>query len=191
MLLDQLNTEGNPQIHELPVEDARAGLKEMTLAMDAALCDVRERKELMIPGSAGDIPIRIYWPETAESNKSLPILMLYHGGGFVLGDLDTHENMARFYCKHADLIVINVDYSLSPEHKFPLAVEDCYAAFLWAANNAQELGGDANKIAVTGDSAGGNLSAVIAQFGIEKSGAASCISGVVIPSGKYGHGRKL
>lgn len=165
-----VNAEGNPHLFELSVEDARAGLKQMTLQVDIDQCEVRDRRELSIPGPAGDIPIRIYWPETTEPDKSLPILLLYHGGGFALADLDTHENMARYYCKHAELIVINVDYRLSPENKFPLGVEDCYYALCWANENATELGGDPMRIAVTGDSAGGNLSAVVAQLAASRQG---------------------
>jgi len=165
-----VNAEGNPHLFELSVEDARVGLKQMTLQVDIALCEVLERRELSISGPAGDIPIRIYWPEITEADKSLPILLLYHGGGFALADLDTHENMARYYCKHAQLIVINVDYRLSPENKFPLGVEDCYAALCWASDNAKELGGDLMRIAVTGDSAGGNLSAVVAQLALSRQG---------------------
>lgn len=172
--MDQVNAEGNPHLYELSVEDARVGLKQMTLQMDIAACEVRERKELTIPGPAGEIPIRIYWPEIEQAeegeNDKLAILLLYHGGGFALGDMDTHENVARYYCKHAQLIVINVDYRLSPEHKFPLGVEDCFSAFRWAADNAQDLGGDPSRIAVTGDSAGGNLSAVVTQLSITRPG---------------------
>lgn len=165
-----VNAEGNPHLYELAVEDARAGLKQMTLQVDVEACEVRERCELMIEGPAGEIPVRLYWPEIAEVDKSLPILLLYHGGGFALGDLDTHENMARYYCKHAQLIVINVEYRRSPENKFPLAVEDCYAALCWAEKNAKDLGGDPMRIAVTGDSAGGNLSAVMAQLSLSRQG---------------------
>lgn len=174
--LDVVNAEGNPHLYELPVADARESLLQMTLQMDAEPCEVRERKELTIPGPAGEIPIRIYWPEVdaeAEAggeDRGLGILLLYHGGGFVLGDLDTHENMARYYCNHAQLIVINVDYRLSPEHKFPLGVEDCYTVLCWLAANAQDLGADANRIAVTGDSAGGNLSAVVCQLASSRGG---------------------
>jgi len=165
-----VNAEGNPHLFELSVEDARAGLKQMTLQVDIAACEVRERRELMIEGPAGEIPVRIYWPEITGVDISFPILLLYHGGVFALGDLDTHENMARYYCKHAQLIVINVAYMLSPENKFPLGVEDCYAALCWAEKHAEEIGGDPLRIAVTGDSAGANLSAVVAQLTLSRQG---------------------
>jgi acetyl esterase/lipase len=168
--LEQINAEGNPQLHELPVEMARTGLKEMTLAMDAPESEVQERREVMIPGPAGDIPARIYWPEASNKETKLPVLLLYHGGGFALGDLDTHENMSRYYCQHAEVIVINVDYRLSPENKFPAGVEDCYAALCWTTANAGKLNADSDRIAVTGDSAGGNLSAVICQLSKSRKG---------------------
>tara|TARA_R110002110_G_scaffold333870_2_gene544955 strand:+ start:94069 stop:95064 length:996 start_codon:yes stop_codon:yes gene_type:complete len=169
-LLDSMNAEGNPKLFELSVEDARAGLKQMTLAMDITRCEVARRQELMIPGPEGEIPLRIYWPDNENKNSDLPILLLFHGGGFALADLDTHENVSRYYCTHAQVIVINVAYRLSPEHKFPAGVEDCYAALCWAAANAEQLNGDANRIAVTGDSAGGNLAAVACQLSKARQG---------------------
>ena len=170
-LLDQVNAGGNPPLYELSVADARAGLKQMTLAMDAPAGAIRQRHEVMIPGPAGAIPVRIYWPEIAGKAEKLPMLLLYHGGGFALGDLDTHENVARYYCQHAGLIVISVDYRLAPEHKFPRGVEDCYAALCWAAENAGELNGDVDRIGVSGDSAGGNLSAVMCQLARQRMAA--------------------
>ncbi len=167
--LDQMNAEGNPQLHELAVADARAGISQMSQDLGIAFCEVRERQERNIPGPNGEIPVRIFWPEVDADSKP-GILLLFHGGGFALGDLDGYENMARYYCSNADVIVINIDYRLSPENKFPAGVEDCYAALCWAAENAGELGGDPERIAVTGDSAGGNLSTVVAQLALSRQG---------------------
>jgi len=171
---------GAPPLYELSVPDARVALREMTFALDAAETPVAKREERAIPGPNGDIPIRIYWPNTAAD--ALPILLLYHGGGWTLGDMDTHENVCRFYCAKARVIVINVDYRLAPEHKFPAGVEDCYAALEWAAEHAAEIGGDASRIAVTGDSAGGNLSAVICQLAIARGGPGIAFQALVYPA---------
>ena len=185
-LLDLVNAEGNPQLFELSVEAARAALKQITLQMDTEFSAVKERRELNIPGPGGDIPVRIYWPEigedVADKPQALPVLLLFHGGGFALGDLDTHENMSRYYCAHAQVIVISVDYRLSPEHKFPAAVEDCYAALCWAAENADQIRGDANAIAVTGDSAGGNLAAVVCQMALSQGGPRIAFQLLAYPS---------
>ncbi len=181
-LLNQMVESGAPPLYELSVEDARAGLKEITLALDAPFTEVAKKKQTVIPGPAGDIPVRIYWPQEPSPDKTLPILVQFHGGGFALGDLDTHENVCRFYCHHARCIVIAVDYRLAPEHRFPAGVEDCYAALCWAADNAAQLGGDVAKIAVTGDSAGGNLSAVVCQVARDRQGPAIAFQALVYPA---------
>lgn len=109
----------------------------------------------------GKIPVRFYSPK--PSAKAVPLLVFYHGGGFVVGSLNSHDEACRVICRHADVAVLSVDYRLAPEHKAPAAVEDCVAAFEWAVANAAKLGIDSQKIAVGGDSAGGNLSAVVCQ----------------------------
>ncbi|HVY08248.1 MAG TPA: alpha/beta hydrolase [Burkholderiales bacterium] len=114
-----------------------------------------------IPGPGSDIPIRIYTPREVKSMEKLPVLMWFHGGGFVIGSLDTHDSACRLLANQADCIVVSVDYRLAPEHRFPAAVEDCMAATKWVALHAVEFGGDANCMGVGGDSAGGNLAAVI------------------------------
>jgi len=114
-----------------------------------------------IVGPGGDIPVRIYRP---EAPGPLPLLVYFHGGGFVIGDLDTHDNLGRAFCNALQAVVVSVDYRLAPEHKFPAAVEDAYAAACWAAVQAKELGGDAARLIIGGDSAGGNLAAVVCQL---------------------------
>jgi acetyl esterase len=118
-------------------------------------------RQLSIPGPAGGIPARLYLP---GKDATYPLFVLLHGGGWVIGDLDTADNMARFICKRADFAVLSVDYRLAPEHPFPAAVDDSFAAVCWAAEHAPELHGDANRIVVGGDSAGGSLSAVVSQL---------------------------
>lgn len=121
-----------------------------------------------IPGPAGSIAVRIYWPPSHSNDQpdgdAAPVVLYFHGGGFVIGDLDTHDGTARQHAVGADAIVVSVDYRLAPEHPYPAAVEDAWAATFWVAANAAELHGDATRIAVAGDSAGGTISAAVAQW---------------------------
>jgi acetyl esterase/lipase len=120
-----------------------------------------------IPGPAGSIALRIYWPpgysDGYQQGAAPPVVLYFHGGGFVIGDLETHDGTARQHAVGADAIVVTVDYRLAPEHPYPAAVEDAWAATLWVAENAAELHGDPSRIAVAGDSAGGTISAAVAQ----------------------------
>ena len=122
-----------------------------------------------IPGPDGDVLVRIYTP---EGDGPFPILVWYHGGGWVIGDLESADPTARHLCKGAGCVVVSVDYRLSPETKFPGPAEDCYAATVWAADNADSIGGDASRLAVGGDSAGGNLAAGISLMAADRNGPA-------------------
>jgi acetyl esterase/lipase len=115
-----------------------------------------------IAGPGGPIGIRIYWP-SADPGPNAPVVLFFHGGGFVVGDLDTHDGTAREHAVGADAIVVSVDYRLAPEHPYPAAVEDAWAATLWVAEHGPELGADTARMAVAGDSAGGTIAAVTAQ----------------------------
>jgi acetyl esterase len=120
-------------------------------------------------GELTDIPVRIYWPPI-EEHADLPVVVFYHGGGWAIGDLDTHEGVARTHAVGAEAIVVSVDYRLAPEHPFPAGIDDAWAALRWVGDHAAELGGDPNRIAVAGDSAGGNISAVMAQLARDNGG---------------------
>ena len=113
--------------------------------------DIWKVEDRQIPGPLGSIGVRIYTPRAVDGSELLPILVWYHGGGFVIGDLDSHDAACRALSNQADCLVVAVDYRLAPEHKFPAAVIDCEAALKWAAESAKEFGGDRAKIAVGGD----------------------------------------
>jgi acetyl esterase len=160
-LLDQFATMKLPKMWEIGPQAARAAMRAgIFRGGDTGIGKVEDRT---IPGPAGTIPIRVYTP-LATTGTLLPGLMFFHGGGFVIGDLETHDDLCRGLCNDSGCRVVSVDYRLAPEHPFPAAVEDCFAATQWIAAHASELGIDAGKIAVGGDSAGGNLAAVVAQL---------------------------
>ncbi len=122
-----------------------------------------------IPGTAGDIPVRCYMP---EGEGPFPIFVYFHGGGWVLGNLDLADNFARSLCHYGKMSVISVDYRLAPEHPFPAGLDDAYAAYLWASDleNAKEVRGDVTKLIIGGDSAGGNLAAAVCLKAREENG---------------------
>jgi acetyl esterase/lipase len=134
--------------------------------------------DLSIPGPAGQIPARHYRPAAA---KPTPLLVFYHGGGWTIGDLDTHDALCRLTCRDADVHVLSVDYRLAPEHPAPAAVDDAYAAFKWACEHAEELGAVPDKIVVGGDSAGGNLATVVSQLARDDEGAKPVLQWLVYP----------
>ncbi len=121
-------------------------------------------EDFRIDGPAGQIPIRVYWPDDSAGEAAHPVTMFFHGGGFALGDLDTHDATARDHAVGAASVVVSVDYRLAPEHPYPAAVEDAWAATRWVADHAGEFGADSSRFAVAGDSAGGNLAAVVAHL---------------------------
>jgi acetyl esterase len=122
-----------------------------------------------IPGPAGDIVVRVYRPAVADT-EALPILVYAHGGGFVFCDLDSHDGLCRRFANMIPAVVVSVGYRLAPEHRWPAAAEDVYAATQWVVGNALELGGDSERIVVGGDSAGGNLAAVTALMARDRGG---------------------
>ncbi|VAW43172.1 hypothetical protein MNBD_CHLOROFLEXI01-5365 [hydrothermal vent metagenome] len=167
MMLEQAEAAvaaGQPELWELPVPEARAGFRMMTPMFDGQPVDVHTVVDQMIAGSDGDLPIRLYTPRPVADGEKLPILTCFHGGGWTIGDLETHDVLCRYLSHHVDCLVVAVDYRMGPEHKFPAAVEDCWAATKWVKENADSFAGDASRIAVGGDSAGGNLAAVITQL---------------------------
>jgi acetyl esterase len=162
--LDQAAASGAPPLNAMPIAEARQALNALFIPeQKEAIHKVEDRK---ISGPGGhQIPLRIYTP---EAKGQLPVLVFFHGGGWVLGDIESHDNVCRELANKAGCIVVSVDYRLAPEHKFPSAPEDCYAATKWVVLNAASFGGDPSRIAVGGDSAGGNLAAAAALMAADR-----------------------
>jgi acetyl esterase len=144
--------------------------------------DMAEVRALTAPGPAGPIPLRLYRPFGAVSGAALPALVFFHGGGWVIGDLDSHDTLCRQLCNASGACVVAVDYRLAPEHRFPAAVEDSYAAFTWIAAQAANLGIDPFRLAVGGDSAGGNLAAVVALMARDQRGPNLSLQLLIYPA---------
>jgi len=157
-LLQQMIRGNVPSLSTLTPTQAREMMRGMAV-LSAEPEAVAHVENLTVPGPGGQIPVRVYTP---QRDGPFPILVFYHGGGWVICDLDTHDSLCRSLANRACCVVVSVDYRLAPEHKFPAAVQDAYAAVQWAAVNAKRIGGDPARIAVGGDSAGGNLAAVVA-----------------------------
>jgi acetyl esterase len=160
-VLDMMRQSGAPPYETLPAAAAR----QLFLGARAFLTpdppEVAESRSLVASGPHGPIPMRFYRPFGAATAEVLPALVYYHGGGWVIGDLDTHDVVCRQLANRAGCAVVAVDYRLAPEHKFPVAVDDAFAALLWVQSEAAALRIDPARLAVGGDSAGGNLSAVV------------------------------
>jgi acetyl esterase/lipase len=155
-LLDQMA--GLRRLEELSVADARKQV-DRRIAVNLPTLPVASVLNRSIPGLGGDLPLRIYMP---DGKGPFPLMVFFHGSGFVLCSLDTHDGFCRNLCAAAGCVVVSVDYRLAPEHKFPAGPEDCYAATKWAAEHARELNADPRRVVIAGDSAGGNMVAVTA-----------------------------
>jgi acetyl esterase len=160
-LLDLIETRGLPPTHTLAPADARAFYRERRFFTQPEPPAVGEVRELRAPGAHGDIALRLYRP-LLGARSPLPVLVFFHGGGWVIGDLDTHDTLCRELANGAGCAIVAVDYRMGPEHRFPAAVNDCLAATRWVQREAAALGLDARRLGVGGDSAGGNLAAVVA-----------------------------
>jgi len=144
-----------------PLPELRQQLRTMVTLMDEPAPALPRIEDIRIPRPAGEIPARIYSPDAGRT--LLPTALYFHGGGWVQGDLDTHHGLCARLAKHAGVLVVAVDYRLAPEHKFPAAVDDCVATYRWVRAHGRDIGADTARVAVAGDSAGGNLSAVVSQ----------------------------
>lgn len=164
-LLDIIAQSDLPPINSLSPAKARQQMIDGSAAL-GKLDAVDSVEDRTVPGSGGAIPIRIYRP----AGERLPIVVYFHGGGWVLGNIDTHDGYCRSLANASGAIVVSVDYRLAPEHKFPAAVEDAYDAVRWVSENAIAIGGRSGPLAVAGDSAGGNLAAVVPLMSRDRSG---------------------
>ena len=174
-VIDQVNALGLPANHTVSPEEARANGRARPRPAGPEVAGVQDRT---IPGPDGAVPVRIYTP---NGEGPFPILVWYHGGGWVVGDLDTADPSARHLCSGAACVVVSVDYRLSPETKFPGPAEDCYSATIWAVENAASLNADPSKLAVGGDSAGGNLAAAISLMAADRNGPDIALQLLVYP----------
>jgi acetyl esterase/lipase len=177
-LLDEIAALGAPPIHELSVTEARE-VAEGMVVMAGDPIEVGSVRDITVPVDGGEIGARVYTPEGAGPH---PIVMFFHGGGWVICSLDSHDNVARAICRDAAALVVSVDYRMAPEFRFPTAANDCFAATRWVADNAASLSGDAGRLAVCGDSAGGNLSAVVSQMARDAGGPALTFAALIYPA---------
>jgi acetyl esterase len=181
-MVAQARAAGLPDLCELPPPAARGLYREILAAADVPPADVHVR-DLRMPRPApheGTIGLRVYRPHAASG--ALPLVVYYHGGGFVLGDLDGYDRVCRQLCEDTQAVVASVDYRLAPEHPFPAAVDDAWAALRWVAEHAVELGAASGRLAVAGDSAGGTLATVVALMARDAGGPHIACQALVYPA---------
>ena len=179
--LEQMAALGTPPLHTFAPDVIRqmiAAQTEMARSNGEpeAVANIENRT---IPGPQSDLPVRIYTP---HGDGPLPVLMFFHGGGWVICSLDTHDALCRSLANETGCVVVSVDYRLAPEHKFPAAPQDCYAATQWVAEHGAELNVDVTRLAIGGDSAGGNLAAVVAQMARDQGGPALAFQLLIYPA---------
>jgi len=162
-MIDQLEAGGGPALWEMSVDEARA-MSAVMSAMDDPP-EVAAVEDRVIPGPAGDLPVRIYTPDAPAPR---PVMAFFHGGGFVIFSVETHDGLARRLANATGAVVVSVEYRLAPDARCPAAAEDCYAATQWVHEHAATLGADSGRLIVAGDSAGGNLAAVVTLMARER-----------------------
>lgn len=169
-VIDLIVKSGRPAYHQLSPKDARQLFRETRPASTPPAPQIGVVRDVSAEGPLGAIPMRVYRPAGVPDSTRLPVLVFFHGGGWVIGDIETHDVVCRQVTAEAGISVISVDYRLAPEHKFPASVDDAWAATRWIAAHGAELGIDPAKLAVGGDSAGGNLAAVVALLARDAGG---------------------
>ncbi|MCE3555951.1 alpha/beta hydrolase [Pseudonocardia sp. RS11V-5] len=177
-LLAQMAEQGAKSPESMTVAESRAMIGELA-GLAGPPVELPRVEDTTAPGPDGDIPVRVYVP---PGDGPLPVLVYYHGGGWVIGDLDSHDGVCRTLAARSGCLIAAVDYRLAPEHRFPAAVDDAYAALTWAAEKIGDLGGDPARLAVGGDSAGGNLAAVVSQLAKKQGGPRIAFQLLVYPA---------
>jgi acetyl esterase len=173
---------GQAPMEEMTPEEGRQFYLDSRSALSPEPADVALSEDLMVPGEAGDIPVRHYRPAGAVEGDRLPAVVFFHGGGWVIGDLDSHDVVCRGIANHGGLVVFAVDYRMGPENKFPAAVNDAMAVTRWVAAGAAGRAIDGSRIALCGDSAGGNLAAVVAIQARDENGPKIGFQALIYPS---------
>jgi acetyl esterase len=178
--LDQLAALNRPPIEQVPLPEARAMFEESFTRLAGPPVAVGAVRDVEAPGPRGPIPVRVYTPEGASAAR--PLFVFFHGGGYVCGSRDSYDAVCRLLTRESGCVVASVDYRLAPEFPAPAPFEDCYAAFEWLAAHAAELGADAARLGVGGDSAGGNLAASVALKARDTGGPAIAHQLLVYPN---------
>jgi acetyl esterase len=180
-VIDLVVKSGRPAYHTLSPKDARQLFRETRPAATPTPPQIGSVRNVVTGGGQVAVPLRVYRPAGVPDAAPLPAYVYFHGGGWVIGDLDTHDVICRQLTAASGASVISVDYRLAPEHKFPAAAEDAWAATQWIVGHAGELGLDASRLAVGGDSAGGNLAAVVALMARDAGGPAIRLQVLIYP----------
>lgn len=187
-MMKQAQAAGMPDLADLPPGPCRGLYREILAAADMPSADVAvENRRIATPGSSATIGLRIYTPRTDAGAGLRAVVVYYHGGGFVLGDLDGYDRVTRQLCFDSDAIVVSVDYRLAPEHPFPAAVDDAWTALQWVAEHARELGADPARMGVAGDSAGAVLATVMTLMAREQARPYIGFQALVYPAAAGGH----
>lgn len=187
LTLSLIERQGAQPLYELSPPEAREAYRRQVAVSNGLPAPVGSVRDLEVDGAEGKLPARLYSPD--EAGGPHPLIVFFHGGGFVVGDLDTHDAPCRILCRHAGAHVLSVDYRLAPEHPFPAALEDGCSALRWANNNAAELGADPGRVAVAGDSAGGNMATITAWQANQDGDKAPVLQVLIYPATAYGNTR--
>jgi acetyl esterase len=180
-LLDQMARANIPAYEELTPKQARNQMLIGSKFSDKPQ-DVHAVEDRSVPGPNGGVPIRVYWP-SADGN--LPVVVYFHGGGWIMGSIDTHDAYCRALANASGTVAVSVDYRLAPEHKFPAGAEDAFAAARWVAENGSDIGVDARRIALAGDSAGGNLAAAVTLMSRDRGTPPAAFQVLIYPVTDY------